>query len=152
MSRIYDATGKFAFDLFDINVMMSRFCLTRIFVDPKVWENTCSVSSLWLLSLEVKEIFSRSFQILYLWDRQWDYIMSPFMSAEIKSKSTGFKHKGRGGWRWGLDSLQALNEKKKVELYRHLADNKVWITILKTAVCLLSWLYGAITSLSARCR
>lgn len=22
---IYDATGKFAFDLFDINVMMSRF-------------------------------------------------------------------------------------------------------------------------------
>lgn len=40
MSRIYDATGKFAFDLFDINVMMSRFCLTRIFVDPKVWENT----------------------------------------------------------------------------------------------------------------
>lgn len=46
MSRIYDATGKFAFDLFDINVMMSRFCLTRIFVDPKVWENTCSVSSL----------------------------------------------------------------------------------------------------------
>lgn len=44
MSRIYDATGKFA--LFDINVMMSRFCLTRIFVDPKVWENTCSVSSL----------------------------------------------------------------------------------------------------------
>lgn len=39
MSRIYDATGKFAFDLFDINVMMSRFCLTRIFVDPKVWEN-----------------------------------------------------------------------------------------------------------------